>query len=387
MTFELYPSILGDSLSKGVTGYCNADDEKRRPSCDDVAIALLHQAGVRYTDYFNIDPYLLEGFQAPATARKPWLVEGLIASGDDVLIAAETGSGKSLLSLHLAWCMATGRPFFNRAVTPGRAVYWAAEAGRSHAARFEARAARDGRPERLMSFFEPADLLVPGVAARIGDRLGIVAKALNDPISVLVLDTLSRLTAGHDENQSATMSGYLDALREIRERAGIEASVTLHHTSRSSTDPRGHSALLSGMDVAFSVSRHPGGRFVARTKKLRDDEPGAEFDFAIDALPVNGATAPVLRELDTAAGERAAPVLSSKQRRALDILQEIAPNGSARAADWQEALVEAGVISRGNADSQRKATYRLGQELANAQFLAYDPDRSVYTLSADSWDK
>lgn len=55
-----------------------------------------------------------------------WLVPGYFPRGKTILLAGESGQGKSLVMLYLAACLSTGRAIFNLAYTPppaGRVIY------------------------------------------------------------------------------------------------------------------------------------------------------------------------------------------------------------------------------------------------------------------------
>lgn len=59
--------------------------------------------------------------------RREWIVEALIPRKVSVLLGAHGGSGKTLLALQLAVCVALGRPFFGQAVAAGTVVALFAE--------------------------------------------------------------------------------------------------------------------------------------------------------------------------------------------------------------------------------------------------------------------
>jgi hypothetical protein len=56
-----------------------------------------------------------------------WLVEGLIKEGNLVILSARPKTAKSIVALNLAACVAMGKPFLDRSVTQGRALFVAYE--------------------------------------------------------------------------------------------------------------------------------------------------------------------------------------------------------------------------------------------------------------------
>lgn len=53
-----------------------------------------------------------------------WLVPGIFASGNLVVLAGEAGAGKTLTSFAMAQAVATGTPFLGRDVAPKRVLYF-----------------------------------------------------------------------------------------------------------------------------------------------------------------------------------------------------------------------------------------------------------------------
>jgi hypothetical protein len=60
-------------------------------------------------------------------AHDAWQVEGLIKPGNLVLLSARPKTAKSIVALNLAACVASGRPFLDRSVRQGRALFVAFE--------------------------------------------------------------------------------------------------------------------------------------------------------------------------------------------------------------------------------------------------------------------
>jgi hypothetical protein len=56
-----------------------------------------------------------------------WQVEGLIKEGNLVILSARPKTAKSIVALNLAACVAMGKPFLDRSVTQGRALFVAYE--------------------------------------------------------------------------------------------------------------------------------------------------------------------------------------------------------------------------------------------------------------------
>lgn len=90
---------------------------------------------------------------------------------------------------------------------------------------------------------------------------------------VLVLDSLSRAIVGADENTSTTMSKAMAGLAHLREAFGARLLIVLHHTPQGVNRPRGHGALLAGVDCAVLLTRK-GDVVTLKTTDARDIAEG-----------------------------------------------------------------------------------------------------------------
>jgi hypothetical protein len=65
---------------------------------------------------------------------------------------------------------------------------------------------------------------------------------------ILVLDSLARAIGTADENSSGTMSGVVAGLEHLRRAFNAKLVIVIHHVPKGQTTPRGHGALLAGVD-------------------------------------------------------------------------------------------------------------------------------------------
>ena len=114
--------------------------------------------------------------------------------------------------------------------------------------------------------------------AEIGKRM--------EPVTVLVIDTLARATAGQmDENNNSEMSKLIAGLDAIRERTGVHIMLVHHSGKDASKGARGASALRAACDTEIELSFDEDTRVrTARATKQRDMETGAEINFVLQIV-------------------------------------------------------------------------------------------------------
>jgi hypothetical protein len=187
-----------------------------------------------------------------------YLVKGLFAPGDLVVMHGAPGTGKSVLAPLIAHAVASGTPVFGRRVRQGPVLYIAAEDPTGMQMRFQALQRHHGDTEDLhllrssVAFdLEASHGLPPDVHAIIAlaDQMGAV---------LIVIDTLSRIASGWEENDSRSTRRLVDCLRALcGERRAVLA---VHHSAKAGpgsdggSTPRGHSVLNGDADVTLRIT-------------------------------------------------------------------------------------------------------------------------------------
>ena len=92
---------------------------------------------------------------------------------------------------------------------------------------------------------------------------------------VLVVDSLARALGGNDENSSGTMSGAVAGLEHLRRAFGARLVIAVHHVPKGQSAPRGHSALLAGVDACALLTAQGAGVVTVRCTAARAFEGGA----------------------------------------------------------------------------------------------------------------
>src|SRR5690606_23490334 len=101
---------------------------------------------------------------------------------------------------------------------------------------------------------------------------------------LIVIDTLSRVMAGGDENGPVDMTAFIKNVDRIRHATGAHIMI-VHHTGKDvARGARGHSSLRAATDTEIEVATDETEVRLAKVTKQRDLAGGEEFAFKLDAV-------------------------------------------------------------------------------------------------------
>lgn len=216
---------------------------------------------------------------AAASEARP-LIKGLLDAGSMAVLYGESNTGKTFVALDMAWHIAAGQSYGGMKTTQGPVVYVVAEGGRGMAKRMAAlvqtRPQTAGAP--LWTLSCPIDLLNPDADLVPLTRALL---ALPERPALIVLDTLSRVLAGGDENSSTDMGALVKHFDLLR--AGTAAALmTVHHSGKDrARGARGHSLLRAATDTEIEIAENR----IAVTKQ-RDLDKSWSSPFALEPVTV-----------------------------------------------------------------------------------------------------
>ena len=213
---------------------------------------------------------------------KNWITENSIS-----VVYGPSNVGKSFFCMSLAYHIAAGQEWVGNKIKRGSVLYLATEGGRAFENRLYALHEKHGfndvslavRPSPINLYDADEDIAkVEAIMAEIGKRM--------EPVTVLVIDTLARATAGQmDENNNSEMSKLIAGLDAIRERTGVHIMLVHHSGKDASKGARGASALRAACDTEIELSFDEETRVrTARATKQRDMETGAEINFILQIV-------------------------------------------------------------------------------------------------------
>jgi hypothetical protein len=206
--------------------------------------------------------------------ERTWIVEGLLPAGGAVSIVAPGGAGKSLLCLHLALCIARGRPFLNRATQQRRVLVVDRENTETDLAeRLDRLGITEADAPWLQEWITYLDL--PALDPLDTEQGGRQIMAILDTYritagDVVVLDSAQRIVEG-DESASDTWRRYYQCTALELKRRGI-TSIRLDNTGKDPTaGARGSSSKIDDVDLELQYRRVESrpGDFVLKPTKDR----------------------------------------------------------------------------------------------------------------------
>ena len=227
----------------------------------------------------------------PSAARprldSTYIIKNWIAENSISVVYGPSNVGKSFFCMSLAYHIAAGEEWVGNKIKRGSVLYLATEGGRAFENRLYALHEKHGfndvslavRPSPINLYDADEDIAkIEAIMAEIGRRM--------EPVTVLVIDTLARATAGQmDENNNSEMSRLIAGLDAIRERTGVHIMLVHHSGKDASKGARGASALRAACDTEIELSFDEETRVrTARATKQRDMETGAEINFILQIV-------------------------------------------------------------------------------------------------------
>lgn len=202
---------------------------------------------------------------------QPFLVEDCLPPGGFSVMWGKSNTGKTFIALDLAYKIALGLPWHGRRVQSGPVVYVAAEAGKSIRNRihgFNLHYDLVGKDAPIGIVPCSVDLYRPD--ADIKDLISLIS-SFNQKPAFIVIDTLARVLAGGNENDSSDMGrlvAHIDAIRAV-----TGAHVMLVHHAGKSGGIRGSSSLECAIDTELEVSASFSIKIGKNREYARDSRP------------------------------------------------------------------------------------------------------------------
>ncbi|MDQ1198828.1 helicase RepA family protein [Agrobacterium sp. SORGH_AS 787] len=211
-----------------------------------------------------------------------FLIKEMLDRGTMSVVYGPSNSGKTFFSLDIAYHVAARSTWRGRRISGGTVLYLAAEGGRGINNRISAlRLAHSDTRVPLAIRSAGLDLLHPEADVQ---RVIDLANEIG-PVAMIVIDTLSRVLAGGDENGPVDMTAFVGNVDRIRQATGAHIMI-VHHTGKDAArGARGHSSLRAATDTEIEISADAGtGMRTATVQKQRDYSGGQEFHFQLESV-------------------------------------------------------------------------------------------------------
>ncbi len=271
-----------------------------------------------------------------------WLVQEVLGVGDMSCVYGPPGATKSFLALDMALHISLGWAWMGKVVTKGAVVYVSCEGGRRFVHRVEA--FKRQYADRLTGVLPPPFGLIAAPVDLLSntDDLECLAvgcelfeKECNEPLRLIVIDTVARAMAGGDENGPKDMGQFIKHVDLLREVTGAHVML-IHHTGKDTErGGRGHNSLKGAVETEILVTTNNNTKTsTAKIIKQKDGEDGGCMSYRLrthhlgtdsQGLSIRSCTLdfiPTPTELSTAAVLAENPIPALLRQRATPIGKE-----------------------------------------------------------------
>jgi hypothetical protein len=315
------------------------------------------------------------------TAKAPeWLVHGLIEDNTIGLFFGDSGSGKTFLAVDFALCVATGTPFHGKKIIKqGPVVYILGEGKNGFSRRMQAWSINNGYDYQDALVYVsnmPAAFLHYKSLKQAAEEIAKIKPAL------IVIDTLARNYGPGDENSTADMNRFIDALDEIR-RPHKATVMIIHHTGHGEKHRgRGSYALTCGVDFEFEVRRERNGTVILQCKKMKDAEEPEPLAFEPQTIKMIDDEGQHMTSLAFELIEDHKPTkgisrpLTGARKKAYDVLYNLCQDGDGKVHInvWRDAAYKAGISVSTIQGTKQKAFNRAVKELMDWEVIGTEND-------------
>ena len=313
-----------------------------------------------------------------------YLVKGLIPRVGTTLVWGPPKSWKTFWTFDVMAHVALDRAYRGRKVSGGPVVYCAFEGLDGYGPRIAAVKKRylpDGGNMPLylvgarIDFAADHPALINAIRETLADR---------NPAAV-VLDTLNRSLSG-SESSDADMAAYIRAADVVKDEFSSSV-IIVHHSGHDTSRPRGHSSLTGAVDAQLAVKRHA-DKMTVEVEWMRDGPEGAREYSLLQQVEVgtdaagNAITSCVVVAVDGVQDTPRSGLLSSRNKRALEVLDDCLVDGFVSKDVWRTKLSELGVIKQ-NAGNPRMAFSQIYDGLHQAHQIS-EHDGIVQRLGLNS---
>lgn len=208
--------------------------------------------------------------------RKTPLIKGVLDCGGTSVVFGPSNCGKSFFVLDMARQVAMGQPWRNRKVSQGAVVYVAAEGGLGFKERLAALRQYHKINKKPPIYIIPVS---PDFCHSSKDAEEIIAEVSSLPdVKLIVIDTLSRVMAGGDENSSKDMGAFVRNFDKLRDETGAHVLIVHHSGKDNAKGARGHTSLRGAVDTEIEITKNE-NIVTGEIKKQRDGRTDERFSF------------------------------------------------------------------------------------------------------------
>jgi hypothetical protein len=248
---------------------------------------------------------LVESWDSIKDEPVEWLVESIIPKKAFVALYAPPASYKSFISLDLAEAIATGRDWMGyRIPKKGAVLYICGEGHGGMGARVKACKIQNKSPDGANLYIIRAQLNLrssPEDFAELLDAINDLIAEIDEPLEIIILDTLMRMSGGgFNENSSEDMGAFITQAGKLQEIFEC-ALMVIHHSGKDVTKGlRGHSSLLGAVDTELEIQRQDSvinsadtsviGNAILKVSKQKDGADSIEVGIEVVLVEIGTST-------------------------------------------------------------------------------------------------
>jgi hypothetical protein len=204
-----------------------------------------------------------------------WLIKGLISCNTMNAIFGDPATGKSLLALDMAFCVATGTSFGNHEVKQSPVIYVAGEGVSGLPVRYQSLVDKYNKDaQELFVVTVPLSLINKSSALDFNEAMSEICPSAG----LIVIDTLHRNLGDGDENSSKDIGAFISNIDNHMITTGA-AVLIVHHSGHKEKDRgRGSSSFRASLDTEYQVSISQKW-VVFKNTKAKDFKPPKDLFF------------------------------------------------------------------------------------------------------------
>lgn len=316
-----------------------------------------------------------------------WLIRDYLEAFTLSVLFGESGAMKTFVALQMAFCIASGLPWYgNKVHRPGPVCYIAGEGIQGLRKRLKALAVAhkvDVKTLPLFTASEPAQFLDATSAEAVSAAVATLVDQHGAP-QLVVIDTLNRCFGPGDENSTADMTAFVAALDHLRNRFRCAVLVIHHSGLGDSNRARGSSALRAALDFEYCLKGTSGIR-VLSCSKAKDHEPPLLLSLSPEPVSTGWIDPETGQEIMSCllrqVGHRPSmgKPLSGQNLTAFKALEAVcAENGRALIDTWREESYKQGITNSSGQGSRQRAFNRAFTALLEGGYVEADAETNYY---------
>jgi hypothetical protein len=211
-----------------------------------------------------------------------WLIKNIMPEQGLGTIFGPSKSGKTFFCLDLAMCVGLGREWRGKKVAQAQVAYICAEGARGFCLRGRAYLEYHGIERQGLPIHVLAD--APNLMETQDVKDLIAAVRSIEGVKLVIVDTLSQVTPGADENAGKDMGRAIAHCNTIARATGAFVLLVGHTGKDETKGQRGWSGMPAAYDLSIQVDRENDARN-ATIDKLKDAEgEGDEYPFHLHSV-------------------------------------------------------------------------------------------------------